>query len=109
MYKNKKAKKYLSILCVVFLLCSLLPTAAFAADAEDTTAQVIDLSKYKSTSYYYNGTIITVDAEKGEDSEGNPIYAKSVIEGTVILRLLPILMKKRKFWRTLCRNITAVV
>lgn len=81
MYKNKKAKKYLSILCVVFLLCSLLPTMAFAADAEETTVQVIDLSKYKSTSYYYNGTIITVDAEKGEDSEGNPIYAKAVIVG----------------------------
>ena len=81
MYKNKKAKKYLSILCVVFLLCSLLPSAAFAADEDGADVQVIDLSKYKSTSYYYNGTIITVDAEKGEDSEGNPIYAKSVIVG----------------------------
>ncbi len=78
---NQKAKKYLSILCVFFMLCSLMPTAAFAADEDSTSAQAIDLSKYKTTSYYYNGTIITADEEKGEDNDGNPIYAKSVIVG----------------------------
>lgn len=81
MYRNTKVKKYVSILCVLFLLCSLLPSAAFAADGNSAAAQVIDLSKYKTTTYYYNGTIITVDAEKGEDADGNPIYAKSVIVG----------------------------
>ena len=63
------------------MLCSLMPTAAFAADEDSTSAQAIDLSKYKTTSYYYNGTIITADEEKGEDNDGNPIYAKSVIVG----------------------------
>ena len=50
--------------------------ATFAADEE-----TIDLSKYKNTSYYYNGTIITVDEEQGEDADGNPIYAQAVIVG----------------------------
>lgn len=41
----------------------------------------IDLSKYAETTYYYNGNIITVDAENGEDKYGNPVYAKAVITG----------------------------
>ncbi len=76
MYQNSKMKKSLSILCIAFLLLTLVPAAAFAADTE-----TIDLSKYTNTSYYYNGNIITVDEENGEDANGNPIYAKAVIVG----------------------------
>lgn len=76
MVQNSNMKKGLSILCIVFLLLTLFPMATFAADEE-----TIDLSKYKNTSYYYNGTIITVDEEQGEDADGNPIYAQAVIVG----------------------------
>lgn len=78
MYRKSKVKKYVSILCLLFLIFSIVPTVGFA---QTDTDKVIDLSKCNTTTYYYNGTIITVDDKNGEDSKGNPVYAKAVIVG----------------------------
>ena len=81
-------KKLISALCIGAMLATSVPTAAFANEEAAVEAVLIaeapktlDLDRYSVTEYYYNGTIITVDAENGEDSEGNPIYAKAVITG----------------------------
>ena len=81
-------KKLISALCIGAMLATSVPTAAFANEEAAVEAVLIaeapktlDLDRYSVTEYYYNGTIITVDAENGEDADGNPIYAKAVITG----------------------------
>ncbi len=77
MYRNKSLKKHISMVCIAFFLMMIFPVSAFAAD----TTETINLDKYTCSTYYYNGTIITVDEENGEDADGNPIYAKAVLLG----------------------------
>lgn len=86
MYRGNKMKKCFSVLCLFFFIFSILPAAVFAKDDESAAEKVLDLSKYRTTTYYYNGTIITVDAKNGEDSKGNPVYAKAVIVGDGYVR-----------------------
>ena len=81
-------KKLISALCIGAMLATSVPTAAFANEEAAVEAvliaeapETLDLDRYSVTEYYYNGTIVTVDAENGEDADGNPIYAKAVITG----------------------------
>ncbi len=76
MLRNKSMKKTMG---VVVVAVAMLATSLFGACAANTN-ETMDLEQYTSSTYYYNGTIITVDEENGEDSDGNPVYAKAVIE-----------------------------
>lgn len=62
--------------------------AQYAAILQRTGATVsddIDLSAYEKVSYYHNGEIITVDESAGENTNGDPVYAKAVLVGDGII------------------------
>ena len=80
MFFGKGRKWCAYVVCICFLFFALAPSAAMAA-AETELSDTMNLDRYQTTTYYYNGDIITVDETRGEDVQGNPIYAKSVLVG----------------------------
>lgn len=63
------------------IICSIMAFAIWTTQLPVTNFQVVaSTTKTNQTStFYYNGDIITVDGAKGETQSGEPVYAKGVL------------------------------